>query len=243
MLIPFLAGILTFILLVKPINERSFRQVINGTSAIRWKRIFVSGFVWMVLSAIYLFAYKGIDPSNFTLSNTGITLLILAVISIVLIPFQAGFEEILFRGYLMQGTAVLFRNRWLPLILTSVIFGVMHVWNPEVKDFGFFTMMPQYVLFGLLFGITTIYDDGIEIALGAHIANNVFLSIMVTNSSSALQTPALFVQKNVQPWLEFAGLLVASVIFFYIMKKIYKWNDLSIINRKLEKPEIPAQIL
>ena len=52
--------------------------------------------------------------------------------------------------------------------------------------------MPQYIVFGLIFGIITILDDGIEAAMGAHAANNIFLCIMVTNESSALQTPALY---------------------------------------------------
>jgi len=39
-------------------------------------------------------------------------------------------------------------------------------------------------------------DDGIEVAMGAHTANNIFLCIFVTNSSSALQTSALYVQKK-----------------------------------------------
>jgi membrane protease YdiL (CAAX protease family) len=243
MLIPFVAGIFAFILLVKPLNHRTFKQTINGTSSIRWNRIFVSGFVWMILSAAYLFIYKGYDPLNFSLNNSSYTLLILAGISILFIPFQAGFEEVLFRGYLMQGLAVVFRNRWLPLLMTSLLFGLMHAWNPEVKDYGFYTMMPQYMLFGLLFGLTTIFDDGIEIALGAHIANNIFLSIMVTNNSSALQTAALFEQKTIQPWLEFWGLLGASIIFLMVMKNIYKWDDLSILWKRVTGNSHPAQTL
>ena len=77
-------------------------------------------------------------------------------------------------------------------MMTSVLFGLMHAFNPEVEEFGFFTMMPQYILFGLIFGIVTILDDGIEAAIGAHAANNIFLCIMVTHNSSALQTPAVY---------------------------------------------------
>lgn len=237
MLVPFVAGIVAFFFLIKPLNQRSFNQTVNGRSAIRWRRILISAFVWILLSAAYLFIYKGLDPSNFTLNNTSSTLLVLAAISVLLIPFQAGFEEVLFRGYLMQGFAVLSLNRWFPLFMTSLLFGLMHAWNPEVKEYGFYTMMPQYVLFGLLFGITTILDDGIEIALGAHIANNIFLSIMVTNSSSALQTAAIFEQKKIQPWVEFLGLLASSIVFLLVMKIIFRWNDLSVIWKRISERE------
>ncbi len=135
----------------------------------------------------------------------------LSVVSVLFIPFQAAFEEVLFRGYLMQGFAALIKNRWFPVIMTSIFFGLMHGFNPEIKEFGFFTMMPQYITFGIIFGIITIMDDGIEAAMGAHTANNIFLCILVTNPSSALQTHALFEQLNIHPWTEFAALLLRAL--------------------------------
>jgi hypothetical protein len=104
-------------------------------------------------------------------------------------------------------------------------------------------MMPQYILFGLLFGITTILDDGIEIALGAHTANNVFNSIMVTSSSSVLQTPALYVQQKIYPWVDFYGLIVSALVFFIIMKIIYKWDDITLLWQKVIKEEEVVQTL
>ena len=235
MLIPFLAGLIAFILLVKPLHWRSFRQTVNGTGTIRWKRFFISAGVWTVLSALYLMVYLGINPSNFVLNNKSITLLYLTFISILFIPFQAAFEEVIFRGYLMQGFAAMARNRWFPLIMTSVLFALMHSLNPEVKDFGFITMMPQYLLFALTFGVATIMDDGIEVSMGAHTANNIFLCIFVTNSSSALQTSALYEQKNVYPWTEFTGLLISAVIFIMVLRVIFKWNDFSKLWGKVSK--------
>jgi membrane protease YdiL (CAAX protease family) len=234
MLFPFLAGLLAFVLLIKPLNGRTFKMTINGTGKIRWERFFISGAVWMVLSAAYLFIYLKVDPSNFSLDNTSASILILIAITLLLIPFQAFFEEILFRGYLMQGFAVLSRNRWIPMIMTSVLFGLMHSFNPEIKEFGFTDMMAQYVLFGLIFGIITITDDGIEAAAGAHAANNAFLCIMVTHRSSALQTPAVYEQVRVYPWLEFGILLVSGIIFILILKRIFKWKSFSALSGKVE---------
>ncbi len=232
MLFPFVTGIFAFILLVKPLHWRTVKQTINGTGSIRWGRFFVSGLVWAIISGLYLIVYMGIEPSNFTLNNSSVTLIYLTTISLLFIPFQAAFEEVLFRGYLMQGFAVLVRNRWFPLIMTSVLFALMHVLNPEVKEYGFITMMPQYLLFGFVFGIASLMDDGIEAAMGAHTANNIFLCIFLTNSSSALQTPALYLQKEIYPWTEFTGLLIGSVIFIVVLKIIYKWDFSVIGNRR-----------
>ena len=241
MLFPFLIGLLTFIVMVKPLNQRTFRMTINGTGSIRWNRFFISGFVWLILSAIYFFIYLKVDPSNFNLNNISSTLIPLIIISVVFIPFQAAFEEVTFRGYLMQGFAVLSRTRWFPLVVTSLLFGLMHSFNPEVKEFGFLTMMPQYVLFGLTFGIITVLDDGIEAAIGAHAANNIFLCIMVTNDSSALQTSAVYEQQNIYPGTELLALLVTGVLFVIILKLIFKWKDFSPLFSRVEPAKRPGQ--
>ncbi len=233
MLFPFIAGLAAFILLVKPLNRRTLKDTINGTGKIRWNRFFTSAFIWLMLSALYLFLNIKLDPSNFTLNNKTVTLISLTLISLLFIPFQAAFEEVLFRGYLMQGFAAILRNRWFPLIMTSFLFGLMHAFNPEVKEFGFLTMMPQYILFGLIFGVITILDDGIEAAMGAHTANNIFLCIMVTNQSSALQTPALYEQHTIYPWTEFTALLFTGVAFVLILKIIFKWDDFSLLFREV----------
>lgn len=234
MLFPFVAGLAAFIILIKPLNDRTLKMTINGTNKIRWNHFFISAFVWLVLSAIYLFIYLKLDPSNFVLNNTTISLITLSVVSVLLIPFQAAFEEVLFRGFLMQGFAAVLRNRWFPLIMTSVLFALMHAFNPEIKEFGFYTMMPQYILFGLIFGIITLMDDGIEASMGAHTANNIFLCIMVTNKASALQTPALYVQNNVFPSTEFTGLLISGIIFVLILKIVFKWEGFSVLSKKIE---------
>jgi len=238
MLFPFIVALIAFILLVKPLNGRSLNRIINGTDSFRWNRFFISALIWMIMSAIYLFGYLKADPSNFSLNNKSATLIPLILISLLLIPFQAAFEEILFRGYLMQGFTVLLNNRLFPLIMTSILFGLMHGMNPEVKAFGFWTMLPQYVLFGLIFGIITIMDDGIEAAIGAHAANNAFQCIMVTNDSSALQAPALFVQHNVYPWFELSTMILMGVLIIVVMNKILKWNNFSEIFARVDRNKI-----
>jgi membrane protease YdiL (CAAX protease family) len=234
MLFPFITGLFAFMLLVKPLNNRTFKMTINGTGRIRWDRFFISATVWLILSALYLFFYLKIDPANFTINNKASSLIVLTVVSVLFIPFQAAFEEVLFRGYLMQGFAALLKNRWFPLIMTSILFGLMHAFNPEVKEYGFLTMMPQYIIFGLIFGIVTLLDDGIEASMGAHTANNAFLCIMVTNKSSALQTPALFDQQTIYPWTEFAGLIISGIVFIIILKIIFRWNDFSVLFGKVK---------
>lgn len=242
MLIPFIIGLIAFIFLIKPLHNRSFISTINGIGQIRWKNFFTGASVWMIFMLAYLFIYLQLDPENFSINNTSSSLIILVLVSLLLIPFQAAYEEVIFRGYLMQGFSVIIAYRLFPVLMTSILFALLHSLNPEVKEYGFLTMMPQYLVFGLIFGLVTILDDGIEAAMGAHAANNIFLCIMVTHRSSALQTPAIFEQHNIYPWAELAGLVLTGILFILILRKIFKWNDLSIIFSKVVKTEIPTQI-
>jgi membrane protease YdiL (CAAX protease family) len=235
MLFPFIAGLAAFIFLVRPLHSRSFTEVINGTGKIRWNRFIISFLVWLIFSALYFIIYLKLEPGNFSFRNSGMTVLILTVISLTMIPFQAALEEVIFRGYLMQGFTALAGNRWIPLVTTSLIFGLLHGLNPEVKEYGFAAMMPQYILFGLIFGIVTLLDDGIEAAIGAHAANNAFLCVMVTNKSSALQTAAVFEQSKIYPSTELLALLVVGAIFIFSLKAIFRWKDFSVIFRPVGK--------
>lgn len=222
---PFILAFFTIVLLVKPLHERSFGTVINGGRPIRWGRIFISAIVWTLLGALGLLYSLKAHPDNFVLNNTSNSLIVLAALALVTIPFQAGFEELIFRGYLMQGFAVASRNRWVPILVTSLLFGLMHGLNPEVKEYGFLTMIPQYVFFGLVFAVLTMMDDGIELAIGAHTANNAFLSVFITNKDSALQTPAMYEQMEIHPWMDFRDLVIMSLIFIITMAVIYRWKD------------------
>jgi uncharacterized protein len=243
LVIPFVFCLFAFILLVKPLHQRTFKQSINGTNSIRWNRFFISGAVWFVLCLIYLLVCIKFDPSNFQLNNTSVTLVYLIVVVIIMIPFQASFEEVIFRGYLMQGLAVLANNRWFPLLVTSILFASMHSANPEVKAYGFFTMMPQYFFMALTFGIASLLDDGIEVAMGAHAANNIFISIFTAYSSSALQTPALYVQKTIYPWTDFAATVISAVIFIAALAVILKWKNVSSLWSKVRKRTESVQTL
>jgi uncharacterized protein len=240
-LFPFIVGLATYMFLIKPMHSKVFINTITSNGSIRWKRVIISGGVWMILMAVYLFVYIGFDPSNFVINNKSSSLVVLSVVSFLLIPFQAAFEEVIFRGYLMQGFTLLLPYRLFPVIVTSTLFALMHSLNPEVKEYGFLSVMPQYLTFGMIFGILTILDDGIEAALGAHAANNIFLCIMVTQDSSALQTSALYKQLSFHPWIELGGLIISGIVLIMVLKKIFRWNDFSILFSRVEQKQIDTQ--
>lgn len=232
MILPFIVGLITVVLLFKPFHNRTIKQIINGTDRVRWNRFFFAIMVWGLLMGLYLIIDHFVNPTNYTLNFSLTSFIPLVIISVVLIPFQTTFEEVVFRGYLTQGFAAWTKSRWVAIIIPAILFGLMHSFNPEIKEFGFWMAIPQYVIYGLVFGLITILDDGIEIAMGVHAINNIFSSIFITYKASVLQTPALFVQQNINPVKETWVLLLISFVLIVILSFKYKWN-FSTLNRKV----------
>jgi len=224
MLIPFVVSLLLFVWLVKPFHGQTFKAVINGRNSIRWRRFFYAFAVWAVIMATYLIIDISINSDNFTFNFSLNKFLPLVLIAVLLIPFQTTFEEVMFRGYLAQGVGVWTKSRIWVILIPSFLFGMMHVMNPEVEEYGFWLTMPQYILMGVAFGLVTVLDDGIEVSMGAHAANNIFLSIFLTFKGSALDTPALFVQKEIDPQKDLIALVIFLTLFVFVLSKKYKWD-------------------
>ncbi|HCO66551.1 MAG TPA: hypothetical protein DIT04_02185 [Dysgonomonas sp.] len=232
MLFPFITGIIALLLFIKPFNKRHYLTIINGTKRIRWSRIAWGAAVWAGLSILYMVVEYSLNPDNFKLQFESSSFLVLFIITIFMMPIQTSCEELAFRGYFAQGIAGATGSRWLALVIPSVCFGLSHSLNPEVSAHGFGLMMSQYIFIGLLFGLVSILDDGIELALGMHAANNMFLSLFVTNPDSVLQTPAVFEQQTIYPVKELIVLIITSIIAFVIFYKKFGWN-FRIMNEKV----------
>lgn len=151
---------------------------------------------------------------------------IMLVIAVIFVPIQTSFEEYLFRGYLMQGFGVLSKTRWLPLIITSVIFGGLHFFNPEVTKLGNIIMI-YYIGTGFLLGIMTLMDDGMELALGFHAGNNLITAVLVTADWTAFQTNSLLkdISEPGTGWENVYPILIMYPIILFIMARKYKWTN------------------
>jgi len=234
MLLPFAVGLLVLWFSVKFIHKRDPKTMINPSGRINWNKVFFGFSLWLLLTACVEVIFYFLDPGSYSLQFEPGPFIVLLVISLLLFPLQTSFEEILFRGYLMQGLGLLTRRPWVPLLLTSVSFGLMHYMNPEVQEFGAGWAMSYYIGVGLFLGLITLLDDGLELALGVHAATNIYSALFVTFDSSAVQTPAIFKAAEVHIEWTLAGLIAAAVVFVFLSSKKYGWNDWS---RWLRSPE------
>lgn len=225
MLIPFVVGLLILGICVQYIHRRPVRTLITPLNRINWKKILFSFSLWMALTICVEIVFFLIEPSAYSFNFQAGPFLVLLVISLLLFPLQTSFEELLFRGYFMQGIGLLSKYPWVPLVITSVSFGLMHYMNPEVQEFGAYWAMAYYIGVGFLLGFITLVDDSLELALGIHAATNVYSALFVTFDSSALQTPALFRASEVHIEWTLAGLIAAATIYLVIVSRKYSWKN------------------
>jgi hypothetical protein len=194
----------------------------------------------VIVSGMTFIAYYS-TPEDFVWNFNTEKFIILAIIGVLLIPIQTSFEEYFFRGYLMQGLATVVKNRWFPLLFTSIVFGLMHGANPEVQKLGPIIMV-YYIGTGLFLGIITLMDEGLELALGFHAANNLITALLVTTDWTAFQTDSVLRDVS-QPSAGFDILIPVLVLFpilILIFAKKYKWNNWK--ERLTGKVEEPAVI-
>lgn len=238
MILTFIFGLISLFIGVKYIHQRSFTSLVTSRKSIDWKRFWFGFITWGIIASIVIFIGIKLSPENYVWNFKPIPFYTLLAVSFLFLPFQTSLEELLFRGYFMQGLGILVKNRWLPLMLTSVIFGLLHSANPEVEKLGYISMV-FYIGTGLFYGVITLMDEGTELSLGLHAINNIVAAFFVTTNWTVFRTDALYVDTS-EPsvgWEMFFPVLVLYPIILIIFSKKYGWkNWLEKLTGKIEEP-------
>lgn len=228
MLLPFLGGLILLFITVKFIHKQSLISLTTSRKSIDWSRVWFSFFLWGIISSAMIALGYLLEPENFEINFKLVPFLILLVIAILLIPIQTSFEEYLFRGYLMQGIGVITKYRWIPLLITSLVFGLMHISNPEVDKLGPVVMI-YYIGTGLFLGVMTLMDEGMELALGFHAANNLFTALLVTADWTAFQTHSVLKDLSDPQNAGLTDIIIPVFVIFpillYVFSKKYNWTS------------------
>ncbi len=176
------------------------------------KKILVSCFIWtgIYLLSLFIEGKKELvfifDPEYF---------FILLIIAILFIPLQCLAEEILFRSLLFKLLGTFIPHGWMIGCISGMIFGLLHITNPEIEALGTWAIV-FYIFAGVMLGILVILDNGIEIASGFHIANNLTAALIVTTNWQVFRTDALFLDPS-EPHIDlvtFATMIGSMLLFF-----------------------------
>jgi len=226
-LLSFVGGLMALWFGVAVIHKRKLKTLITPFQQVRWGRVGFGFGIWFFLLMILEIASYLMDPSVYVFQLDFSKWLPLMAITIFILPLQTSFEELFFRGYLLQGIGLATDSRLAALVVTSIAFGAMHLMNPEIKEFGLWIMMPYYIGMGAFLGILTLMDEGLELALGIHAANNMFGATFVTFTGSALQTDAIFRVSEVNTTFMVPVFYIIATGFIYLCARKYGWTDWS----------------
>ena len=225
LLLPSAFSFLGLWFVVKQIHYRSLISVITSRTKIDFKRFRFAFILWSIISISIFFFEILISPNDYEWNFNFSKFIVLFLISFIMIPVQSILEELIFRGYLMQGFSVFFKNRILPLLITSIIFGLLHILNPEIQKIGY-GLLIYYVGTGVFFGIITLMDEGVELSSGFHVSNNLVASLLVTADWTAFETYSIFKFVG-NPYFSKEVLLYVFIVYpliIFLLSKKYKWS-------------------
>jgi uncharacterized protein len=211
----FIPFILATLLVVRFIHNRPVQTLITGEPRVRWKRIFVGGGIWFAIAALIATVESLLYPGRYVLTFQPGELLVFVIFALILIPIQTSAEEVFFRGYLLQWIGLRLKNKWVLSVLNGLLFFLPHTANPEMAVDSTLVGL-GYFVFGFVFTLVTVQDNGMELALGVHAANNLFIALFANYTITALPSPSLFTVQELDPVYGLISLVVGSILFFVI---------------------------
>lgn len=142
-------------------------------------------------------------------------------IVLILTPLQAATEELLFSGYIIQSFGLVIRNKIILSLISGIIFTLPHLFNPEISH-GLFLMVLNYFAIGFLFAVITLKSNTLEMAIGAHAANNLFAALLVNYEDSVLTTNSVFCLMEINPLYSLIEIIIVGLVFYLLVARITK---------------------
>ncbi len=225
LIIPFVLTLLAVFFSIRFIHKTAILPFFTTRPQMDWRRVLWAFVTWGGLMGMMLvFAYFKSDALVWNYNPETFTMLLL--ISVLLIPLQITCEELIFRSYLFKGLSFL-KKPILQLVICGALFGLMHAGNPEIDMLGQLAII-FYIWTGIFLGLLAHFDNGIELSIGYHAANNIFAALIVTTNWQVFQTDALWIDTTppVIGWDMGLTLFIWQPVLFLFFNWKYKWGIL-----------------
>jgi len=197
------------------IHRRSWRTLVTPDRSMAWGRLFQGFVVWLILVALMSLVEALLFPGRYVWSLEQGRFLPFVFLALILVPIQTSAEELFFRGYILQGMGLRLRNIWELSTISGVLFGLPHLLNPEVS-INYPLLGLYYFAFGFLLAYITLRDGRLELALGAHAANNLFSVLIANYTITALPSPSLFTINALDAVYSVPAAVIGMIIFVMV---------------------------
>lgn len=225
MIVPFIFLIIALLACVKFLHRRPLKSTFTARNQFDWKRYFFAFSVWMmVLGGTLFLGYALNDPIEWNVNWS--TFFPLVLVSLVMLPLQTAAEDLFFRGLLLQSFHQWFGKTFLSILFSGLLFGFVHMGNPEIEEIGQ-EIIIYYISVGVFLALITHLDNGLELGMGYHAANNIFAALIITNDWQAFRTDALFIDHSPPGfgWDIVFSLLVIHPMILLLFSKVYRWKN------------------
>ncbi len=135
-------------------TKKRFKEFVAGILI----GLFIMGFGFFLLSAM-----NEINFQKFVFNTKEV------IISCLLLFIVAIVEEALLRGYVLRNLMISF-NKYIALVVSSLLFSLMHGFNPNVDLFSLFNLF----LAGLVLGISYVHTKNLWFPIALHLSWNLF---------------------------------------------------------------------
>ncbi len=117
-------------------------------------------------------------------------------IALLFLPMQAALEEIFFRKILFQRVLRQTISMHCSLVISSLVFCGVHWVNPEMNFESKWVILAVMFIASMVWGYISVYDRGLEFAIGWHTANNLFIFLVCNYEGSVIPSPALLLDTS-----------------------------------------------
>jgi hypothetical protein len=107
------------------------------------------------------------------------------------------------------------KNKWILAFLNGVLFFLPHIVNPEMGT-NAVLMGLGYFAMGFFLALITLEDNGLELAIGMHAANNLFAVLFANTTITALPSPSLFTIQSLDPVYGLISVVIGMLVFYLI---------------------------
>ncbi|MFT8320757.1 MAG: type II CAAX endopeptidase family protein [Bacillus sp. (in: firmicutes)] len=208
---------------VRFIHKRSLLSLITANKKLNWRRVLWGFAVFGGLLVLTTLIDVVFNAPDYSWNNVnGKEYLFLFLITLLFVPIQTTSEELFFRGMLLQWIGKALKQPIILSLIIGLIFGCMHFTNPEM-DKSFVLVGLDYIVTGFALTYISVKTGSLEISIGAHAANNMFLFwFLATDDSVAGNIPSLFKTVNESPGLSLVWSILIFAVFYLLSRKKVK---------------------
>lgn len=214
-LISFIPLFLATVLMYRLVLRLPVRGLFTALERYSWRRTWIGFAVFAVISLLMGIPDFIINRDAYSFTWSASDFLPFFLVALTLLPIQTTSEELFFRGWLQQWLDNGKRSQWVISTVGGVLFALPHMANPEVAGNELLFPIISYGAVGFMFAWVTYRDRTLEMAIGAHFANNLLSSLVVSTEDSSIPSVSIFTTPEVA-W-------APAAIFSVVMIPIFIW--------------------